>query len=219
MSKLIIFGTGVVGKLAQYYFQKDTSYEVVAFTVDKKYVSGEMFRELPLVPFEEVTKFYPPPEFKMFIAIGYNGMNKVRADKYYKAKALGYELVSYVSSKCIYLTDNYPGDNCFILEGNVIQPFVKIGSNVTLWSGNHIGHDSIIEDHCFITSHVIISGNVVIKPYCFFGVNATLRDAITIASHTFVGPGAIITGDTLENGVYLTGRAKLSSQKSEEVKI
>ena len=53
-----------------------------------------------------------------------------------------------------------PGDNCFILEDNTIQPFVSIGNNVTLWSGNHIGHDSTIDDHCFIASHVVVSGHV-----------------------------------------------------------
>ena len=51
-----------------------------------------------------------------------------------------------------------PGDNCFILEDNTVQPFVTIGNNVTLWSGNHIGHDSVIEDDCFISSHVVVSG-------------------------------------------------------------
>jgi len=33
---------------------------------------------------------------------------------------------------------------------------VTIGNNVTLWSGNHIGHDAMIDDHGFITSHVVI---------------------------------------------------------------
>ena len=50
------------------------------------------------------------------------------------------------------------GENCFIFEDNTIQPFVKIGDDVVLWSGNHIGHHAEIGDHCFISSHVVISG-------------------------------------------------------------
>ena len=34
-----------------------------------------------------------------------------------------------------------------------------------LWSGNHIGHHTTIDDHCFITSHVVISGNVNVMAY------------------------------------------------------
>ena len=96
----------------------------------------------------------------MFVAMSYAKMNAVRAEKYASMKAAGYRLVSYVSSRCSYLSQTPPGDNCFILEDNTIQPFVTIGNNVTLWSGNHIGHDATIEDHCFITSHVVVSGNV-----------------------------------------------------------
>jgi sugar O-acyltransferase (sialic acid O-acetyltransferase NeuD family) len=144
-------------------------------------------------------------------------MNKVRAEKYHQAKEPGYELVSYISSRCSFLTDNPVGDNCFILEDNAIQPFVMIGNNVTLWSGNHIGHDSIIEDHCFLASHVVVSGHVRIRNYCFIGVNATLRDSITIAPETLIGAGAVIMKDTENQGIYLPERARLFGKKSSEI--
>jgi len=155
----------------------------------------------------------------MFIALSYKDMNKLRAEKYYQAKSKGYKLVSYVSSKCTFLTETAIGDNCFILENNTIQPFVKIGNNVVLWSGNHIGHESQIGDHCNITSHVVISGNVIIKPYCFIGVNATIRDSITIERETLIGAGSVIMKSTVEKGVYLPPRATLFSKKSNEITI
>ena len=155
----------------------------------------------------------------MFVAIGYAKMNKLRAAKYFQAKELGYELVSYVSSKCTFLTDNPVGDNCFILEDNTIQPFVTIGNDVTLWSGNHIGHDAVIEDHCFLASHIVVSGFTRIGAYSFLGVNATLRNAITVAPETLIGAGAVIMKDTVEQGVYLPERAKLFEKKSSEVEL
>jgi sugar O-acyltransferase (sialic acid O-acetyltransferase NeuD family) len=219
MSKLVIFGVGDCGRLAHYYFVRDSQHEVVAFSVDKEYVKEPTFLGLPVVSFEDIQEAYPPTEFKMFIAVGYAEMNQVRAAKYSRAKEIGYELVSYVSSRCTFLTDTPVGDNCFILEDNTIQPFVKIGNNVTLWSGNHIGHDSIIEDHCFLTSQVVVSGRVRIGPYCFIGVNVTLRDAITIAPRTLLGAGAIIMKDTIERGVYLPSRTPLFPKKSSEIDL
>jgi UDP-3-O-[3-hydroxymyristoyl] glucosamine N-acyltransferase len=127
--------------------------------------------------------------------------------------------VSYVSSRCTFLTEEPIGDNCFILEDNTVQPFVKIGRDVTLWSGNHIGHDAIIGDHCFISSHVVVSGRVRIGPYCFLGVNATIRNGITLAAETVVGAGAVIMKDTVEKGVYIPKRAELFSKRSDEVEI
>jgi len=190
MAKIIIFGAGDIARLAHYYFMNDSDHEVAAFTVDKQYRDSDSFLDLHWVDFDQVTKKFPSNEFQMFIGLSYAKMNKVREEKYNLAKELGYTLVSYISSKCSLLTKEPIGDNCFILEDNTIQPFVKIGNNVTLWSGNHIGHDSIIEDHCFITSQVVVSGNVHIQRNCFLGVNATLRNSITIAPETVIGAGA-----------------------------
>src|SRR6266446_7917194 len=179
MAKLVIFGTGDAARVAHYFFTRDSHHEVTAFTVDPEYLGGESFFDLPLVDFGEVVERYPPQDHKMFVALGYSKMNKARAEKYHQAKSKGYELVSYVSSRCSFLTEHPVGDNCFILEDNTVQPFVRIGNNVTLWSGNHIGHDSVIEDHCFLASQIVVSGRVTIRSYCFVGVNATLRNAIT----------------------------------------
>lgn len=219
MAKLVIFGAGDIARLAHYYFSRDSEHEVVAFTVDQKYRQADSFLDLPLVPFEDVTAAYAPREFKMFVALSYARMNKLRQEKYEQAKAKGYELVSYVSSHCSFLTDHPVGDNCFILEDNTIQPFVRIGNNVTLWSGNHIGHDAVIEDHCFLASHIVVSGYVHIGKNCFIGVNATLRNSITIAPETLIGAGAVIMKDTVEKGVYLPQRAELSSKKSDEIEL
>jgi sugar O-acyltransferase (sialic acid O-acetyltransferase NeuD family) len=219
MAKLVIFGMGDIGRLAHYYFVHDSEHEIVAFTADNEYVKESTFLGLPVVEFGNVNQVYPPSAYKMFIALSYARMNQVRAARYFRAKEIGYELVSYISSRATFLSDVPVGDNCFILEDNTIQPFVRIGNDVTLWSGNHIGHDSIIEDHCFLASQIVVSGRVRICPYCFIGVNVTLRNAITVAPHTLLGAGAIIMKDTIEHGVYVPTRTALFTKKSFEIDL
>jgi sugar O-acyltransferase (sialic acid O-acetyltransferase NeuD family) len=219
VSRVVIFGAGDIARLAQYYFSRDSPHEVVAFTVDRAYRQAEEFSGLPLVDFEEVAARYPPGGYAMFVAVSYAKMNRVRAEKYAAARALGYTLVSYVSSRATVLTEHPVGDNCLILEDNTIQPFVRIGNDVTLWSGNHVGHDSTIGDHCFIASHVVISGHCEIGRSCFIGVNATLRNSLRIADRTLIGAGAIVMGDTREGSVYLPHRATLYSKSSDDVDL
>lgn len=219
MARLVLFGAGDIARLAHYYFTHDSEHEVVAFTVDGEYRRADEFLGLPLVDFAGVPDLYPPDRFEMFVALSYTRMNQVRAAKYEQAKRLGYRLASYVSSRCTFLTDQPVGDNCFVLEDNTIQPMVRIGNDVTLWSGNHIGHDAVIDDHCFIASHVVISGHVHVCSYCFIGVNATLRNSITIAPHTLIGGGAAIMADTVEGGVYVPPRAVLLDRRSHEVDL
>jgi sugar O-acyltransferase (sialic acid O-acetyltransferase NeuD family) len=204
MRKLIIFGVGDAAELAYYYFSTDSNYEVIAFTVDAEYIpTGNAFCGLPVINFSNLPMNYGPENNSLFIALGYSNVNKVRSEKYFSAKKMGYELASYVSSKATILNKNQIGDNCFILENNTVQPFVLIGNNVTLWSGNHIGHHSQIGDHCFIASHVVISGRVTIGNSCFIGVNATFRDHLTIGSNCVIGAGVLMLSDASDNEVYM----------------
>ncbi|HLK88484.1 MAG TPA: acetyltransferase [Polyangia bacterium] len=216
MADIVIFGAGDIGQLAHFYLTKDSPHKPVAFTMDSAYIKEPSFLDLPVVPFEEVQRLFPPQQFKMFIAVSYSAVNKVRAAKYAEAKEKGYELISYISSKASYFGTPV-GDNCFIFEDNTIQPFTRIGNNVTLWSGNHIGHHSTIGDHCFISSHVVISGGVVVEPYCFLGVNSTVRDHVTIGSRCVVGMGSMITKNLEPGGVYVGSPAKRQAS-SEEIK-
>jgi sugar O-acyltransferase (sialic acid O-acetyltransferase NeuD family) len=190
---------------------------VVAFTVDREYLKSPELLGLPVVAFEEVGDRYPPEGHRMFVALSYARMNQARAETVARCRDRGYELASYVSSRCSFLTDHTVGANCFILEDNTVQPFVRIGENVTLWSGNHIGHDSVIEDHCFVTSHVVISGNCLVESHCFLGVNATIGNSVRIARRTLVGAGAVITKDTVEGGVYVPPRAILLEKRSDQL--
>lgn len=213
---LVIFGSGDIAQLAHYYFSTDSDYEVVAFTVDASYIKESSLCGLPVVAFEDVIRHYPPQSNDFFVALSYSKLNAARKEKFLTAKEKGYTVASYISSRARLLNTGQIGENCFVLEDNTIQPFVKIGNNVTLWSGNHVGHHSVIHDHTFIASHVVISGGVEIGEQCFVGVNATLRDHIKIGDKCVVGAGALLLTDAAPEGVYIgtaTVRSKVPSTR------
>jgi len=219
MKKLIIFGEGVYADIVHQYFTDDTEYEVVAFTAEKEYIKTNKYLNLPMVPFSEVQSLYPPEEYELFVAIGYKEMNRLRERIYFESKNKGYTLPSYISSKCSWMTKYPIGDNSFIFEDNTVQPFVKIGNNVILWSGNHIGHHSVIEDNNFISSHVVVSGMCTIKPYCFLGVNASIGHGVTIGSESLIGAGSTITKDTEEKSVYVPAKSVKLDRQSTSFKL
>ena len=219
MKKVIIFGNRDTAQLAKYYFENDekySDYKVVAFTVDNKYREGDTFEGLPLVPFENVENIYNIKDHLLFAPLTGAKMNKVRESVYSRGKEKGYKFCSYISSHAKIFTTNI-GENCFILENNTLQPYVKVGNNVVMWSGNHIGHHSTIGDNVFFTSHVVLSGHCEVGNNSWFGVNSTIRDFTKIAQKTLVAMGAMITRDTEENGFYLGCPAKIQVKKSTEI--
>ncbi len=219
MKKLIIFGESLYTEIAYQYFSDDSDYTVVAFTKDDNYINSDTYLGLPMVGFSEIQDIYPPEQFDMHIALSYTELNHLRERVFYEAKNKGYNLPSYVSSKCNILTKNPIGENCFIFEDNTVQPFVKIEDNVILWSGNHIGHHSVIQSHNFISSHVVVSGQCTIESNCFIGVNSTIGHTVTIGKQTIVGAGSVITKDTDPGSVYVPARSTKLERKSDTFKL
>ena len=210
MSKpLVIFGTAEIASLAKYYFANDSEYEVVAFTIDDGYVTESSFLGLPVIPFSLISEKFPPNGYYMHVALSYTRLNRLREEKYNQAKGAGYSLVNYVSSKSSSWPDLLLGDNCFILEDQTIQPTVQIGNNVMLWSGNHIGHGTRIDDHTYLASQVVVSGNCKIGKRCFFGVNATLKDFLTVGDDVFVAMDASVTRDLPTDSVVLSAKSTI----------
>ncbi|MBV9361620.1 MAG: acetyltransferase [Betaproteobacteria bacterium] len=218
MKPLVIFGAGDIAEVAHFYFTRDAKAQVAAFTVDSAYLKQPSFCGMPVVAFEELARAFPPAAHDLFVAVSYAKLNAVRAEKCAAAKALGYKLRSYVSSKATVWESFEPGENCLILEDNTLQPFVRIGANVTLWSGNHIGHHARIDENCFITSHAVISGGVQVGANAFIGVNATIRDHVKIGARAVIGAGSLVLQDVPDDGVVAAAGTELSKVPSHRLR-
>ena len=207
--KLIVFGTAEMAEMASFYFSNDSSHEVVGFTVDDEYVSESMFQNKPVIPFSEIKKKFDPKIYKMHVALSYKNMNEIREKKFHEVKDEGFELASYICSKIAMWPDLSYGENCFVLENQTLQPGVKLGDNVMLWSGNHIGHKSKIGHHTYLSSHVVVSGHCNIGKRCFFGVNSTIRDFINIGDDVLVGMNASVTKDVGKGEVVIASSSDI----------
>ena len=208
MDKLIIYGNGSVAEVLHYYLSRDTDFQIAGFTVDRNVIHKDNLLGLPVVPFDEVLESFPPAEVKMIIAVGYVKVNQLRAERFYQAKEMGYQLVSYTSPRASVWSGLEVGENCRIGDQCIISPYSEIGDNVWISSGSIIGHHAVIKDHCYFSSRVSMAGFVTVEPYCYIGINAVIRNNITIARSCIIGAGAVILGDTLEKGVYMAPGAE-----------
>ncbi|MEW5850550.1 MAG: acetyltransferase [Myxococcota bacterium] len=215
--KVVVFGVGDFAQVAHFYLKHDSPHEVVAHTVNREFIKEPTCMGVPVVPFEEITITYPPDTHQLFIAVAYSRVNKNRQELFEKAKALGYTMLTYVCSKAVTWPGLEVGEGSFIFENNVVQPFVRIGVNTVLWSGNHIGHHSTIGNHVFIASHVVISGNCHVGDNSFIGVNATLRDGITLGRECVVGAGTLLLKNAPDRAVFKGHASEPASLTSDQL--
>jgi sugar O-acyltransferase (sialic acid O-acetyltransferase NeuD family) len=202
MENLVIVGDSAFAEIAHEYFTHDSDYRVVGFSVDREYLKREQLCGLPVVPFDALETRFPPSEHALFVAVVYTQLNRLRARFVSQARQKGYRLASYISSRAFVWPNVKRGEHCFIFEHNVVQPFVTLGDDVILWSGNHIGHHSVVRDHCFLSSHVVLSGYCDIGPSCFLGVNASVGNNVTVGADCLIGAGALVLADTDANRIY-----------------
>ena len=214
MARVIIFGQRDYAEQA-YYLSKDSPHEVVAFSVTADQMGSDSVFGLPLVAFEEVQDRYPPGEFSFFVPMSGRSINRLRERFYLEAKAKGYPLVSYVSSRAS-LCDNEIGENCFILERSTIQPFTRIGDNVAIWCNTHVGHHCEIGDHTWVGSSVVISGRCKIGSHCYLASQSLIEANTTLGQGTLLGTAAMLAIDTEPWSIYTGNPARKRKVDSRE---
>ena len=215
-NEIIIFGTGEFAQEIFLYLEKFSKLKVVAFTIHKEFIKGKKLYEKPIIPFEEIENNYPSNEVSMLICIGFSKMNKKREKIFLEVKNKNYKLENFIHPSNHVWNELEIGENCIILENNVIRPHVRIGNNVIIENNNVISHHCIIKDNCYITSQAIIAGHVTIESNCFLGINCTIRNRIKIAKESLIGAGAVILKNTKEKEVYSVNTVMLS-RKSDEL--
>ena len=218
MESVVLFGNGQMASMTYFYLTHDSPFEVAAFTVDREHVTETTLLGLPVVPFEDIENLYPPGEFAMSIPISYRNGNQLRAEKYHQARAKGYRLITYISSKATTWPGLLIGDNCIVLEGCVIQPFAEVGNNVIMGCGSLVGHHSTIADHCFLAPGAVTLGFVRLESFCFLGANSTIRDGITVGSECVIGAGVCISRNAKPKQVYIDTPPEPLAKRSDELR-
>ena len=196
--KAIIYGIGRFAEYVLYVISNDSKYEIVGFCIDQKLIGSDSeFSGLPLVAFETVEDVFHPQDHKMFIAVG---DNSIRAQKFQQAIVKGYSFLSYISSKSNVWDDLAYGQNVFVSEDSVIQPYVIIADN-SLLIGARVAHHSVVGKNSLL-SGCLIGGSVVIGNNCFLGLNSTVKQGVSVGDNNLIGMGCVITKNTKGDEVF-----------------
>ena len=219
MKQYVIFGDNAFAQRIYQYISYEGIHKVLCFTNEERFISRNSIEDLNVVPFEQLSKRYDKSTFEILICIGYTKMNQLRNQIYTLCKDAGYNVGSWLSSRCLSYTNN-------IEEGNIIMPGVLIGPGSKLGICNIvesrvcISHDSTLGNFNFISSNVILGGYASIHNRTFIGLNATIKSGVSIATLSLIGAAANVITPTEAEGVYIGNPAKkVKNKKALSVKI
>lgn len=206
--RVVIVGTGETGAIALEYFSRDTPHEIVAFSTEAQFLTTDVYCGRPVVPFEDLADVYSPYETRVYVAVSYVRLNRVRRRLYHAVKAAGFGSVSYLSSHAMAASTAEIGENSFVQEHVVLQPGTRISDNVFLGSGTSIGYRSVIEADCYLSANVTVGYSCVVGRGSFLGAGCCVADGCSVADDCVIGAGAIVVKDTTAGHVYLGNPAR-----------
>lgn len=203
--KLVIYGVGSFAEYAEYLFENDSQYSVKGYCMEKSFLENQENKiyNKQVTVFEELEKKFSPEHYHLFIAVG---NNVIRERIYSAAKEKGFKLATYLSSKAVYWDNLVIGENCFVGDGSVIQPFTEIGNNSIFFT-------VILGHHCKIGSHALLSGctlggSVQVGDYSFLGLHSSIKEKISIGNKNIIGMGVVIASNTQSNEIYSAPTAR-----------
>jgi sugar O-acyltransferase (sialic acid O-acetyltransferase NeuD family) len=221
MKKVVIFGTTEIAKLACFYFRDDSEYEVVAFTVDRRYRESETLLGLPVVAAETLTDTHPPAAFAMFVGISYSSANRSRAAVYVRFKQLGYHFATYVNSHSSVLTKDL-GENVLVMDNVTIQASTKVGNDVIFAPNAMVCHDCEVHDHVYVGPGACLCGYNVVGEYSVIGACAVIAPRVHLGKENLIGVGARILSSTGDDEAYLTSatpKSKMAASRALRVEL
>ena len=96
------------------------------------------------------------------------------------------------------------GDHNEIREGVTISRgtvkgggLTRVGSHILIMAYAHIGHDSVIGDHCMLVNGATLGGHVTVEEWAVVGALCPVHQFVRIGAHSYIGGGTTITQDVL----------------------
>lgn len=200
MADIVIFGIGQVAEVAKVYIERFSQDRIVGFTVDRAFAVADTLHGLPVVPWEDLESRFPADAVKLLGPVSYQRLNDLRRERHAEGKARGYGFASFIHPSVHNLAEAV-GENCFILENCTLQPFVRIGDGVIIWSTTHIGHHCVVEDFCFLSSLVGLASGVRIGSGSMLGGQVGVDNGITVGANSYIESRAMLRRDVPPNSV------------------
>lgn len=214
--KRLIYGITDLADLL-YYALRSEGTEIEAFIVNKEFFNNKMHFDKPVIPYEDIERFYNTNKIGIYLCLGYKSMNRHREKIYQKITEKGITVLSYMHPTALVMADHVGEGNLFF-EHSVVGAYSEVGNANIFYPKSMLAHHSICGDFNFFAISSSVAGHVTIGNNCFFGNNSFTNDGICIADYTLAGAGSYVWEDTDTYHCIVPTRGNiLSNHKSTEL--
>jgi len=194
MSKdLIILCASADGTNIAEIIEKLPEWNLIGFLDDAPIKQNTVINDIPVLGKIEDVSLYPKCHF---ILLAGNPKNYFIKKKLFDKLDISLNRFVTIIHPSAYISRFASiGKNVAIFPNVTVMANATIGNHVFIASKCNIGHGSKIGDYVLMSALVAIPGNVIVEEGCWIGLNASIRDGITIGKWSLVGMGSVVIKD------------------------
>jgi len=194
MSKdLIILCASADGTNIAEIIEKLPEWNLIGFLDDDSTKQNTVINDIPVLGKIEDVSLYPKCHF---ILLAGNPKNYFIKKKLFDKLDISLNRFVTIIHPSAYISRFASiGKNVAIFPNVTVMANATIGNHVFIASKCNIGHGSKIGDYVLMSALVAIPGNVIVEEGCWIGLNASIRDGITIGKWSLVGMGSVVIKD------------------------
>ncbi|MGB3375546.1 MAG: NeuD/PglB/VioB family sugar acetyltransferase [Microbacterium sp.] len=87
------------------------------------------------------------------------------------------------------------GAGSILLDSVVVTADARVGRHVVVMPNSTITHDDVLEDYSTLAAGVALGGGVRIREAAYVGMNASVRQGLTVGAEATIGMGAVVVDD------------------------
>lgn len=187
--KILLVGGGGHCRSVIDVIEQEDRFEIAGI-IDKQELFGKDVLGYQIIGTDDDLSLLREKFLYAIVTVGQIKSNSLRVKLFKFLKELDYHLPAIVSPLAYVSKHASLGEGTVVMHQALVNASVKIGKNCIINSKALIEHDSIIEDHCHISTASVVNGGVKIRENTFFGSNATSKEYIEI--DRFIKAGSVV---------------------------
>jgi UDP-perosamine 4-acetyltransferase len=161
-------------------------------TEDDPELHGSDISGVPIRGADERILEHHPGSIGLVNAVGSVGRPSTRRRVFERFNDRGYRFESVIHPSAVVAASVELGEGVQVMAGAVIQPGVRIGTNVLVNTCASLDHDCVVAPHTHVAPGVTLSGGVRIGEAAHIGTGAVVIQGIEIGNGAIVGAGGVV---------------------------
>ena len=201
MQKIVLLGAGGHAHACIDVIEQCKKYRIVGLIGKKEQMARKILGYSLLGTDKELKRISKKIKHAI-VCVGQIKTSKIRIDLYNKAIEAGFKL-PIIKSPYAYVSPLAKiGEGTIIMHGAIVNANAVVGKNCILNTKCIIEHDTVVRDHCHVSTGAILNGKVFLGKGGFVGSGSVVKEEVKIGNYCVISGNSFLKKNLTTGTIY-----------------